>query len=419
MHYDVAIIGAGLSGLAAGIRCAHYNKRVVILEKHTVYGGLNSFYKKGGHHFDSGLHALTNWLRPGYKGPRLPLQRILRQLRISLDELELRPQNQSRVVFDDADLTFDNDFERLTASVEAAFPHERDGWQALAERCSGYPEAKGTGAPAESTRAVVSSLIRDPLLVEMILCPLFFYGSAEEDDLEFEQFRILYNSIFREGFCQPRRGIRQILDILVGRFAELGGQMRRNTAVESVVVEDGRVKGLEVSRGESVTADVVISSAGRFETDLLRSDLSGSVDTKAVGQLAFVEGLWVLDKDPAELGFKDSVVFYNQGPKFNWRKPEQTVDFSSGVICVPSNYQHDEPQPFLLRATHIANHEHWFGFEEPNYRSEKTKVAKTSMQTLSRYGSDFSDQVVYYDGFTPRTVKHYTSHLNGAVYGAP
>ncbi|HEY0947484.1 MAG TPA: FAD-binding protein, partial [Opitutaceae bacterium] len=29
-HYDVAIIGAGMSGLAAGIRLAHFGKKVCI-----------------------------------------------------------------------------------------------------------------------------------------------------------------------------------------------------------------------------------------------------------------------------------------------------------------------------------------------------------------------------------------------------
>ena len=44
MNYDVIVIGSGLSGLAAGIRLAMFDKKVLIIEKHTVVGGLNSFY---------------------------------------------------------------------------------------------------------------------------------------------------------------------------------------------------------------------------------------------------------------------------------------------------------------------------------------------------------------------------------------
>ncbi|MEZ6147489.1 MAG: NAD(P)-binding protein [Planctomycetaceae bacterium] len=45
MRYHTVIIGAGMSGLAAGIRLAYYEKPVCILERHTTIGGLNSFYR--------------------------------------------------------------------------------------------------------------------------------------------------------------------------------------------------------------------------------------------------------------------------------------------------------------------------------------------------------------------------------------
>ena len=37
--YDTLIIGAGMSGLAAGIRLAYYDQRVCVLERHTTIGG--------------------------------------------------------------------------------------------------------------------------------------------------------------------------------------------------------------------------------------------------------------------------------------------------------------------------------------------------------------------------------------------
>ena len=71
-HYDVVIIGAGMSGLAAGIRLAYYDQRVCILERHTTIGGLNSFYRLRGRNYDVGLHAVTNYASPGTRtGPRL------------------------------------------------------------------------------------------------------------------------------------------------------------------------------------------------------------------------------------------------------------------------------------------------------------------------------------------------------------
>jgi phytoene dehydrogenase-like protein len=37
--YDTIIIGAGMSGLAAGIRLAYFDQRVCILERHYTIGG--------------------------------------------------------------------------------------------------------------------------------------------------------------------------------------------------------------------------------------------------------------------------------------------------------------------------------------------------------------------------------------------
>ena len=96
-HYDVAIIGAGMSGLAAGIRLAHFGRKVCIFERHNAVGGLNGFYSLGGRKFDVGLHAMTNFVRPGVKGT--PLTKLLRQLRIDRDEFALCEQKQSRVAF--------------------------------------------------------------------------------------------------------------------------------------------------------------------------------------------------------------------------------------------------------------------------------------------------------------------------------
>ena len=92
--YDTIIIGAGMSGLAAGIRLAYYEQRVCILERHYTIGGLNSFYRLRGRDYDVGLHALTNITPKGTKTG--PLARLLRQLRLTWDDFAISPQIGSR-----------------------------------------------------------------------------------------------------------------------------------------------------------------------------------------------------------------------------------------------------------------------------------------------------------------------------------
>jgi len=109
IKYDVAIIGAGLSGLSAALRLAMFDKKVLLLEKHYVVGGLNSFYAKGGKKFDVGLHALTNYPSED-SGKKSPLLKLCRQLRIPLDSLQLKEQSFSRITFPEKEIQFSNHF---------------------------------------------------------------------------------------------------------------------------------------------------------------------------------------------------------------------------------------------------------------------------------------------------------------------
>src|SRR3569833_365590 len=163
VHYDVAIIGAGMSGLAAGIRLAHFGQRVCIFELHNAVGGLNSFYSIEGRKYDVGLHALTNYVAPGVKGT--PLGKLLRQLRIDRDELQLSPQKRSRVAFGEhgeISLTFNNDNALLEAEVAHKFPSQIDGFKRLVAAIRAY-DGFGLDAPVESARAGVRRFIDDPL----------------------------------------------------------------------------------------------------------------------------------------------------------------------------------------------------------------------------------------------------------------
>ena len=61
-----------------------FEKKVLLLEKHYVVGGLNSFYAKGSKKFDVGLHALTNY-PSGYSGKEVSPAQIMQ----AVDEFPL------------------------------------------------------------------------------------------------------------------------------------------------------------------------------------------------------------------------------------------------------------------------------------------------------------------------------------------
>jgi phytoene dehydrogenase-like protein len=411
--YDTIIIGAGMSGLAAGIRLAQFDQRVLILERHYLWGGLNSFYKQAGRRFDVGLHALTNYVPPGTRGT--PLAKLLRQLRLRHEDLALAPQGFSEIAFPGCRLRFSNDFELMRQEVGERFPHQRDAFESLVHQVKTY-DAFDPPDTEVGARQVLAGILDDPLLIEMLLVPLCYYGSAREDDVDWYQFVILFRSLFLEGFARPAGGIKPLLDLLVARYREEGGELRLRAGVEEFLQEGGRCLGVRLDDGSELLAERVLSSAGWAETMRLAGH---EVPPTERGALSFTETIHCLDREPKDLGFEATIVFFNDAETFAYRPPADLIDPRSGVICCPNNYQNAEPLPEgLLRLTTLANHQAWAALEDEPYRAAKLACADQALEVAVRYGIDPRPHEVYRDSFTPRTIERFTGKLGGAVYGA-
>jgi len=417
--YDTIIIGAGMSGLAAGIRLAHYDQRVCILERHHTIGGLNSFYRLRGRDFDVGLHAVTNFTPKGTK--KGPLARLLRQLRFKWDDLALSPQIGSSIVFPGAELRFGNDIGLLESEIARAFPAEKDNFRRLLERLVEYDNLEQSHFES-SAREVLEDTIDDPLLIDMLLCPLMWYGNARERDMDFGQFCIMFRSIFLEGFARPLAGVRLILKNLVHRFRKLGGELKLRSGVGRIAMDNGRATGVVLENGEQLEARNILSSAGLVETMRL-CDEGDAVRGNRAGRLSFIETISVLDQQPRDLGHDRTIVFYNDTDKFHWEKPEdEFCDVRTGVICSPNNYLYgaaDGLPDGVIRITALANYDRWASLSEEQYRLEKLRWYDRTVESSVRFMPDYRSHVIDTDMFTPTTITRFTFHDNGAVYGAP
>jgi len=421
-RFDTVIIGAGMSGLAAGIRLAQFDQRVLVTDRHYLWGGLNSFYKLGGRRFDVGLHALTNYMPPGAPGAkRRPLARVLRQLRLSHADLQLGEQNYSAIAFPGVRLRFKNGFGLLQEDVFARFPRDADGFRRLVRDLADYPVLDGD-APRVSARERLAEYLTEALLIDMLLLPVCYYGSPTPGDIEWTSFVILFKSLYEEGFARPEGGVRTILDLLRHRYAELGGELRMRCGVERVLHSGGVARGVRLEDGTEVAAERVISSAGYVETMRLcgATIAASAVRPGDLGDLSFVESISVLDTKPAELGHDATITFFNSEDRLVYAKPEAPVDYRSGVICCPDNYACRAPaQEGLFRLTLLANYDAWTAFPEERYRAEKEELWRTGHGAITDFAPDIRPHTVFKDIFTPRTIEKFTGHLNGAVYGSP
>ncbi len=411
-----------MSGLAAGIRLAHFDQRVCILERHYTIGGLNSFYRMSGRDFDVGLHAMTNFARPGDK--RGPLAKLIRQLRFRWEDFKLAEQIGSSIRFPGVSLDFTNDISLLESEIAKQFPRSIDGFRRLSASLLDYDDLDGNNPNfTRSSRQVLAELIPDPLLREMLLCPLMWYGNAREDDMDFGQFCIMFRACYLEGFGRPFKGVRLILKNLVRKYRGLGGELKLRSGVSRIHVEGDRAVGVVLDNGVELEAKRILSSAGVTETMRMCDDIS-TVEVAKAGQLSFIESISVLDRQPQDFGFDRTIVFYNDSDQFHWRRPETGLcDARTGVICSPNNYQYDAEEgqlrDGLIRITTLADYDRWNALDEARYRAEKMTQYELSLESSVRFMPDFRRYIVDTDVFTPKTIRRFTWHDNGAVYGAP
>ncbi len=419
MEIPALIIGGGLSGIAAGIRTARFIPDVLILEQHTIPGGLNSYFYRSGELFETGLHAITNYAEPGDKSA--PLNRLLRQLKLDRRSFTFCQQLESEILFTGlGSLRFSNDFQLLEQEVRSSFPRSIDGFIGLTAFINEFDPF--ANRPFRSAKSFLLERLKDPLLVDMLLCPLMYYGSSHENDMDLGQFAIMFRAIYLEGMWRPAGSIKDFLQILLGHYKTLGGKLRTGCRVERIIHKAGKVLGVETTTGEFIACRYLLSTIGADETQALLEKAAPQT-TKTTDRLGFIETIYRVKKIPEHKRCnRNTILFYNNGARFRYQNPQGYLDTGSGVICLPQNFAGlSADSQREIRSTHLANYTWWKELypDTPSYRRQKRLAAAQSREVIEEIIGPFTGNIVFEDSFTPVTIERYTRKKAGAIYGSP
>ena len=301
-----------------------------------------------------------------------------------------------------------------------------DAFLKLLKKMEEFP-AYSVHAEELSTRSILRDSGIDPLLGEMLLCPTCYYGSARPDDIDFPTFIMLFDAIFKQGLSRPEDGIRAILNPLTEKLKEFGVDRRMNSAVRSIRTKGDKAKEIILESGETIKVEKIISTCGIRETESLLQESCIEPDEAQTGQFSIIESIRVFKGHPKDLSWDETVVFFNRSNRFVYDCPKGLVDLESGVICLPDNYgTNHQVEESKLRVTHPANFHKWSELSEAQYLKEKNYWEKTMLDNALSYlpdGLEQRDQLhqrtELLDTFTPTTIKRFTSHINGTLYGSP
>jgi phytoene dehydrogenase-like protein len=290
-EWDAVVIGSGLGGLACAAYLSAAGRRTLVLEAHYVAGGNSQVFRRRhrgrSYEFDVGLHYI------GECGAEGSITRILRGVgladRIAFRQLD--PDGFSTLLFPDLTFRVPAGWDRYRARLLETFPEESvslgrvvDTMRAVAE--AGHVLGREGVAPPELLR-------RAPQFVEWGLRPVTELFDAhglsqraraallgEQGDYAVPPSRTsvaLHAGLtdhYMRGAFYPEGGGQVIAARLIEAIRARGGEVRTHEPVARVRIEDGRVAGVLLARGEEIDAPVVVSNADLKRTvrDLVGED---------------------------------------------------------------------------------------------------------------------------------------------------
>jgi phytoene desaturase len=269
------VIGSGFGGLAAAVRLLARGYRVTILEKLDGPGGRAYAFRQDGFTFDAGPTIIT--------APFLFEELWALAGRRMTDDVDLRPITPFYdILFPDGSVFRESgDMQAMRAEVAKFRPRDVAGFDAFMKRSEeiyriGFEELGD--APFESfmdmariapdllrlegylsVHTVVSKYFRDPRLrTAFSFHPLLIGGNPFRASSIYCMITFLME---RHGVHYAMGGMGALVRGLVGLIERQGGELRLSTEVEEILVENGTAKGVRLTSGERIAADVVVSNA--------------------------------------------------------------------------------------------------------------------------------------------------------------
>jgi phytoene dehydrogenase-like protein len=289
--YDVAVVGAGIGGLATAALLARAGRSVILLDRAPGTGGVCQPLVHDGFQFDVGATLLTGF------GPGGPLRLLCQRLGITLPLSACDPAIQ--VALPHHRVSFWAEPEAWWREIRREFPADEAGWRALWGELTGLVEERERalrelpGLPPQGwgERLRVWRVLRlgtvapapvhsGPVLKRALAVP--FHATLERHGLGEGSRRVLEAALWylslrdaresstleaavilhqaRHGAAALGGGVATLVDALTGQFQKDGGQLRLGSPAAGMHLEGSRVRGVVTDGGETIRARWVVSN---------------------------------------------------------------------------------------------------------------------------------------------------------------
>jgi phytoene desaturase len=442
----VVVIGGGLGGLAAACTLAARGYRVTLCDKNAWVGGKAAVLAEQGFRFDMGPTILTI--------PRV-LKRIYaeagRELESALDLVPLDPQWRSFFT-DGATLDLVADVPAMRANLDAFSPGSGSGdgygrfmdlsrrlhrisdefffWRSVGgmrdminvrkSLSVGFVKELIGMRPGHSVAGTVRSYVPDSRAAQMFDHYTQYVGSCPEQSPAV--LCGIAHMQSNDGVWYPRGGTGAVPRALASLAVDLGVEIRTKTPVRRILVEGGRVQGVETASGEVIRAAAVVSNSDSVRTH--RELVDGQPQRRFLGRRKYEPAcsgvvLYLgLDKRYEQLIHHNFVFSEDPHAEFEsiYRRGEPAPD-PTCYVCAPAVTEPEVAIPggealyVLVHTPYLRPHHDWKKML-PEYRN-------TIIRKLERTAGmkDLEKHIVFEKALTPQDINDRYHVLDGAIYG--
>ena len=445
--YPIIVVGAGLGGLGAACQLALVRKKVLLLEKHNVPGGFATSFVRGRFEFEGALHELDGIGSPENKGS---LYDFLEKLGVLPDKLELKqvPEFYRSVFFDGYDETIPFGLEAYTEKFIELFPHEKEGIEGFMEVCkavrAGIDYIRGkqgkytqqeilkehpwlARVPALTLLELFNRFFKDKRLIAVI-GQLWGYVGVPPSRVNAFIYIAMIMSYLKYGAAFPAGRSHALTTSLVKAVEELGGTVRLNALVNRILVDDGKVCGVELLNGDIYRCKVVISNVNPICTamkmlpeDVVPESYMKSIYAPEIGPSAISVYLG-LNATPKELGLNAHETFINEDDDLNNAFSSfHKLEPPKYMVAACYNHIYEEISPpgtTQLVLTSLQMGKLWQNVAPDQYFSIKDKMGDKMVDIVEKTISpNIRDYIEVAEVATPLTYYRYSKNIEGAIYG--
>jgi diapolycopene oxygenase len=442
----VVVVGGGLGGLATACTLAARGYAVTLCDKNPWVGGKAAVLAEQGFRFDMGPTILTI--------PRV-LKRIYaeagRELENHLDLVPLDPQWRS--FFDDGTtLDLFADVERMRSTLDAYAPDTGSGhgytrfmdlserlhrlsedyffWRSVGGLKDMFDPRRGMSfsivkevmgmRPGHSVAGTVRSFVPDQRAAQMLDHFTQYVGSSPEASPAV--LCGIAHMQSNDGVWYPRGGTGAVPRALASLAVDLGVEIRTKTPIRRILVEGGRVRGVETAAGETIAAGAVVSNSDSVRTH--RELVDGQPRQRFLHRRRYEPAcsgvvLYLgLDKRYEQLIHHNFVFSHDPHEEFEmiYRRGEPAPD-PTCYVCAPAITEPGVAPPggealyVLVHTPYLRPHHDWSTMFAPYRRRIIEKLESTAgMKDLERH-------IVFERALTPQDINDRYHVLDGAIYG--